>query len=111
MAALEQQKNNQAELIALQGKVDEALIIRKAQLEGELQGISKTIDARIEKQKGIDTIVKEAMRSRAERYKADQQHAAKVITAREQSSTSLANTMIQAKAKAKEQQKKPTTTK
>lgn len=80
--ALEQQKHqNSIELATLQGKIDESLIIRDNELKAEIQGVANMVQERIKKQTGIDSIVKEALRSKSEKYKADAQASSKVATA------------------------------
>lgn len=94
---MEQQKHENAkELAILQGKIDENLLIREAELKAEMQGVANMVQERIKKQQGIDTVIKEAMRSKAERYKADANERSRVATA-----------AMSARAKAEQEKKKP----
>lgn len=80
--ALQQKKHeDDMELATLNGKIEEANIIRQAQLDAEIQGVAKMVDERIKKQAGIDTIIKESLRSKSEKYKADAAASSKLAAA------------------------------
>lgn len=81
MAKMQAEKQAQQELAILQGKIDESLIIRKAELDAEIAGIGQMVQERIKKQEGVDSVIKETLRSQAERYKADSQERSKVAVA------------------------------
>ena len=98
MQVMEQQKKNQEELAVLQGKIQEALIEKEAMLDGEIKGVANMVQERINKQKGIDMIIKEALRAKSEGYKSDKQHQSKVTASQIQSATSLATASMQMKA-------------
>ena len=105
--ALQAQKTADAkELAILQGKIQEALIEKEMTLKAEIEGVSKAVEERIKKQAGIDSIIKETLRSKAENYKTDKQHEGKVAAAHIQSATALAAAALNAKNKAKQDQKK-----
>lgn len=101
-----QKHANDMELAILQGKIDEALLEKEAMLKGELQGMSDVVQERIKRQAGIDSIIKESLRSKAEADKALKQHDSKVTSSQIQSATQLATAQIAAKAKPKPAAKK-----
>jgi hypothetical protein len=70
--ALEQQRaDNEFELTKLKGLIDEAIVEKEAILKAEMTGVSDMVRKQIERQKGVDSIIKETLRSRAERYKSE----------------------------------------
>lgn len=81
MKILEKKKEDEKELMAIQAQIDDAMLTKKVMLEGEVNKVSEMVRQQIEKQKGIDTILKESMRTKGEFYKADKQLEAKKIVA------------------------------
>jgi len=81
MALLQQKQADAKELMAIQAKIDDALMTKKAMLEGEVNKVSDMVEMQIKKQAGIDMILKEAMRARSENYKADKQHESSLVKA------------------------------
>lgn len=59
------------ELEMLKGRIQDHLQRSKIQMEAEVNGVSDQVKERMKKQEGMDSIIKESMRSRAERYKSD----------------------------------------
>lgn len=92
----EKKKADEMELKALQGKIDEVLIEKEAMFKAEIAGMSDVVRKSIERQKGIDSILREAMRARSENYKTDKQAASKIATS-----------MISSQQKKEEAPKKP----
>jgi hypothetical protein len=90
----------------LNGKIQEYLQNSKLRLEAEIQGVSDMVEKQIKRQAGIDTIVKESIRAKAESYKSDRQHSSKVIAANIQSQTAIATTAMKDAQKKKEGVKK-----
>lgn len=106
-ARLQQQKQENAlELAKLQGLIDEALIEKEAMLKAEMANMTNLVQERINTQKGIDSIIKEALRAKSEGYKSDKQHEGKVTQSQIQSATTLAAAEINAKNKPKPVKKK-----
>jgi hypothetical protein len=89
MMRLDKEKQDKMELMALQAKIDEALLIKKAELDGEITRTSDAVKLQLGKQQGIDTILKEAMRSRSEDYKSDKKFTSDVIKTRQQAETAI----------------------
>lgn len=98
MAILEEKGKKEEELAILKGKIDEHLIRVEAELNGQIAGVSKMVDERISKQTGIDSVIKEALRSRSEAYKSDSKKQEGIQKASIQSATALATASIAAKA-------------
>jgi hypothetical protein len=61
----------QMELEALKGRINLLLIQAEKDREKELIGVENMSDERIKRQEGLDSIIKESMRARAERYSSD----------------------------------------
>lgn len=91
MQLLDKEKQDKAELMQLQARIDDALMQRQAMLDGEINKVSNTVKAMIEKQKSMDTVLKEAMRSKSEDYKTEKQHEGKVIAAQAQLTAAAMN--------------------
>lgn len=72
---------NARELAMLQGKIQEHLLRMEKQLDGEIKGIENQTKERMKRQEGLDSIIKESMRSRAERYKSDSQLRGTIVSA------------------------------
>jgi len=71
MQVLDKKKNDEMELMQLQARIDDALTQRKIMLESEANKTSEMVKERIARQQGIDTVLKEAMRSRSEDKKTE----------------------------------------
>lgn len=69
------------ELAALQGKIQERLLTMGKELDAEIAGVENQVKERMKKQEGLDSIIKEAMRSRADRYKSDSQLRGTIVSA------------------------------
>lgn len=106
MAILNQKRQNDLELATLQGKIQEYLQNSKLQMEAEIQGVAAMVEKQIKKQAGVDSIMKEAIRARAEGYKSDRQHSSKVMAANIQAQTAIATTAMKDNQKKKEEKKK-----
>lgn len=65
------EKDAKAELIALQGKIDLALQNEKSQQEASIRGFEAQMKQQIEKQHGIDEIMKQGVKNIPEQKKAD----------------------------------------
>lgn len=101
---LQQQKQADAkELIAIQAQIDSALKDRELQLKGMTDIQIKSIDERIKKQAGVDTIIKEAMRSASDQAVQRDKSRTDMIT------SSMANVtkVLSDKEKAKQKPKTP----
>lgn len=98
MQLLEKKKQDEQENMLIQARIDEALLQRKATFDAEINKMADAMKATIAKQSGIDTVLKEAMRSKSNDYKSDKQHEAKVLDAQ----TKLATAALQAASKKKE---------
>jgi len=68
---LDKKKNDDMELMQLQARIDDAMMQRQAMLDSEVNKTSEMVKERIARQQGIDTVLKEAMRSRSEDKKTD----------------------------------------
>lgn len=101
MALLQEKKKIDIEVMAIQARIDDALLQRKAMLEGEVSKVSDMVKQQITRQTGIDTVLKEAMRSRSEDNKAQQQHDSKLLAANIGAQATLAAAEISAKNKPK----------
>lgn len=84
LAVEDKKLSNAKELMAIQARIDAALQDRKMMMEGEQANITNRVQKQIKQQEGIDSVLKEAMRSRSEEYKADKQHEGKLIAAEAQ---------------------------
>lgn len=69
MELLEKKKQDDIELMQLQARIDDALLQRKALLDSEISKTSDMVKQQIARQQGIDSVLKEAMRSRSEDIK------------------------------------------
>ncbi len=105
--ARQAQKAIDQENMMLQARIDDGLLTKKAMLDGELQGVSDMVEKQIKKQSGIDSIIKEAMRSKAENYKSEKQHESKVYAADKQHQTQVSTSLINAQAKIQQAKMKP----
>lgn len=85
----------QMEIEALKGRIEQHLQDGQNRWEADLASIENQSKERIKRQEGLDTIIKESMRSRAERYKSD---------------SKLQETVINAAQKAEMERKKLTAT-
>jgi len=103
MALLDKKKEDEKELMAIQAQIDDAMMTKKAMLDGEVNQVSKMVEQQIKKQQGIDTILKEAMRYKGEVYKSDKKLQGDVIKAQKQADTALETAEINAKSKAKKE--------
>ena len=102
MMMLDKKKEDEKELMAIQAQIDDAMMTKKAMLDGEVNQVSKMVEQQIKKQQGIDTILKEAMRYKGEVYKSDKKLQGDVIKAQKQADTALETAEINSKAKKKE---------
>lgn len=89
-------KDDELELKQLQALIDEKMIEKEAMLQAEINGMTEVMRKAIERQKGIDSILKETIRSKTENYKTDKQAASKIAAA-----------MISKEQKKEEAKKKP----
>ncbi len=55
----------------MKGQIQERIMLREKELDGVIKGIDAQVKERMKLQEGRDTIIKESMRSSAERYKSD----------------------------------------
>lgn len=78
---MERQMQLEAELKQLQGKIDIMKQSQKAQMDGSAKQIGEEMKRVVEKQKGIDTIIKEGLRTRAQNYETDKAYDAKIYAA------------------------------
>ncbi len=110
--AREADKAINQENMMLQARIDDALLTKKAMLDGELQGISQMVEKQISKQQGVDSIIKESLRSKAEFDKSTKQLQGKIISARQTHETGVSTAVInsQAKIQAAKVKPKPKTT-
>lgn len=65
------EKDAKAELIVLQGKIDQQLQNEKSQQESSIRGFEAQMKQQVEKQKGIDEIMKQGVKNIPEQVKAD----------------------------------------
>jgi hypothetical protein len=72
---------NARELEMLKGKIQEKLLIMEKQMDSEISAVENQSKERIKSNEGRDSMIKEAMRSRAERYKSDSQLSGTIISA------------------------------
>lgn len=98
MQLLDKKKQDDQELAILNGRIQEALIEKEAMLEGEIKNVANLVLERISKQKGVDEVIKQSLRSKSDNYKSDMQHQGKVVDAQIKSATALATAEIAAKA-------------
>lgn len=106
MMLLNKKKEDEMELKAIQAKIDDALMTKEAMLKGEIAQVSEMVRQQIEKQKGIDTILKEAMRTKGEVYKSDKKLQGDIIKVQKQAETAIQTAEINKEAK-KEKSKQP----
>lgn len=78
---VKKKRENDEELMVLQAQIDSKLLEKEAQLKSATEGVGHMVKEQIAKQSGVDSVIKEAIRAKSERYKSDKQHDAKVITA------------------------------
>lgn len=71
----------QQELEVLKGRIQERLQRDKLEMDGILKGVDNQVKERMKRQEGLDSIIKESMRSRAERYKSDSKLQGDIISA------------------------------
>jgi len=103
MAILEKKKQDEMEIMAVQARIDDMLLTKKVMLEGEVAKVSDMVKAQIAQQQGIDSILKEAMRSRSEEDKSQKGFDAKIITAHKQADTQLKTAQMQKDSKKKKE--------
>jgi hypothetical protein len=89
MAILDKKKQDEMELLEIKARIDDAMLTKKVMLEGEVNKVSDMVAQQIEKQKGIDTILKETIRAKSESYKSDKKFQADVIKANKSQETSI----------------------
>jgi hypothetical protein len=103
------QKAIDQENMMLQARIDDGLLTKKAMLDGELQGISDQVERQIQKQAGIDMIIKTALQSKAENNKSQKHLEANVYKADKQHETQVNTALINASAKVQAAKVKPKT--
>lgn len=91
------------EIMKLQAQIDQLKMQQQAQFDHELNAVTSTVKSQVEKQKGIDTILKEALRSKSEDTKSGNKLKGDVI----KSQTQLTVAAMNAETKAKERAKAP----
>lgn len=69
------------ELEVLKGKIQQSLQRDKYEMESILSGVENQVKERMKRQEGLDSIIKESMRSRSERYKSDGKLQGDIISA------------------------------
>lgn len=72
---------NAEELAILNGKIQERLLRIEKEMDAEIKGVENQTKEWMKRQEGLDSIIKEAMRSRAERYKSDSQLRGTIVSA------------------------------
>jgi hypothetical protein len=103
MQLMDKKKQDEMEIMAVQARIDDAMLTKKVMLEGEVNRVSDMVKAQIAKQQGIDSILKEAMRSRSEEDKSQKGFDAKVIAAHKQADTQLKTALINKENKKKKE--------
>lgn len=93
-----------AYLEMLKGKISENIMRQEKEYEAMIAGMDGEVKERMKRQEGIDGIIKEAMRSRAERYKSDSSLQATIISAEQKAESDRAKA-VQAKSKPKSKAK------
>jgi len=101
MAILDKKKEDEKELKAIQAQIDDAMMMKQAMIDAEMNKVTETVRTQIEKQKGIDTILKEAMRYKGEVYKSDKKLQADVMKAEKQVETAEISAAAKPKTVAK----------
>lgn len=95
------------ELAILNGKIQERLIEKEKELEAEIAGVTAMVQKKIHEQAGIDSVIKEAMRSQAERYKSDNKREETMVKTSADERKALLDAQVKIKtAKKKESGKK-----
>lgn len=101
LAILNQKKNDEMELMQIQARIDAAMMERELMLKGMNEVQIKQIEERIKKQAGIDTIIKEAMRSQSDQAVAREKSKTDLITGAMNSAQKAISDREKAKAKPK----------
>lgn len=91
------------EIMKLQAQIDAIKQQQQAQFDHELNAVTGTVKSQSERQKGIDSVLKEAMRSKSEDTKSSNKLKGDVI----KSQTQLTVAAMNAEAKMKEKAKQP----
>lgn len=81
MQLLDKKKRDDLELIKVQAMIDDALLTKELSIKASQQSATDTMKHRIEKEKNIATIIKEATRASAEEYKSNSKSATDLATA------------------------------
>jgi len=103
MQILQTKQENEKELMAIQARIDDAMMTKQAMLDGEIQKVSEAVKQQIAKQQGIDSVIKEAMRSRAENYKSDSKLRGDIMKAEKQADTAMKTALISSQDKKKKE--------
>ena len=96
---------DETELIALKGKIDEYLQNNKLAMEAEMSKSSDAIKQMIAKQQGIDSIIEAAMYSKTENYKSDKKLQGDIMKAEKQAETAMKTAQMNKETKKKESKK------
>jgi len=99
MQILQTKQENEKELMAIQARIDDAMMTKQAMLDGEIQKVSEAVKAQIAKQQGIDSVIREAMKSRSEHYKSDSKLQGDILKAEKQAETAMKTAMISKESK------------
>jgi hypothetical protein len=103
MQLLDKKKQDDMELMQVQARIDDMLMQRKILLESEANKTSDMVKSQIARQQGIDSVLKEAMRSRSEDKKTDAHKEVGLVSAQVQN----AKTAIDAHVKMTVSKNKP----
>jgi hypothetical protein len=66
-------------------QMQERIMIREKELEAEIKGVENQIKERMKRQEGVDSVIKETLRTRADKYKSDKQLEGTIISAAQKS--------------------------
>lgn len=80
MIAADKKMQNDRENMILQARIDEALLKQELMMKGMNERELKSIDERIKKQAGVDTIIKEFIRANAAKYEVDKKNESDALT-------------------------------
>lgn len=72
---------NARELAMLNGQINEHLLRMEKQMDAEIAGVNNTVKERIGRQAGLDSIIRESLRARSDRYKSENQLRGTIVSA------------------------------
>lgn len=86
---------NAQELAILQGRIQENLLRMEKSMDAEIAGVTNMVKERINRQTGLDSIVREAIRARSDRFKSVSQLRGTIISATQKAESDRVKAQMQ----------------